>query len=556
MNADNDTLTTMTSAASSPDDSEAEEGLSFLLGGLDIQDVNAHSWEQEEIIDTPTRDGTVRMQVVRPQHTQTNSDFQPVALTEFERRMIFANAHHCTKQGQLTSPPVQIVSSPSKGHALVATRDIAKGETIYTERAAVATHFSGRNVRACQFCFKSLAPASAAVERDNDNEPSDESSSPLHTSLPDTDLWPVPEFDFSETSDTTNDQQQSSSTQSSSSNLRTDKHGRIHCTDCDSWFCHQYCYQQCQHEIGNHCLCRRALDRIPPNSAAIALATRMFAMAIQLYRKNSQHTDGSNQNAPPLASQGCWQGLCGDARDITQLRIGFPNSHDDDDATSYSLQHLHDAYVQLWSLAAEEQRHLSCELLEHFAAMAARNGFDIRTQSPFTSYYNALLRRRGGRGSLQHEAIKRRVAQALGGTSSLQRGMDRLVNDRVAVDVVAIMPLTARINHSCCSEMMGGNSNNDDNHSSTTTGLINAQVMSQVFVDARIDLVATRNIRAGQEILISYLGTPGALGVRNKNTHQRQEALQSKYLFHCDCPRCAEQPMVSGGVRSASLPIR
>lgn len=121
--------------------------------------------------------------------------------------------------------------------------------------------------------------------------------------------------------------------------------------------------------------------------------------------------------------------------------------------------------------------------------------------------------------------------------------MDRQVNDRVSVDVVAIMPLTARINHSCCQEQLPGGKNSDND---TATGLINAQVMSQVFVDARIDLVATRNIRAGQEILISYLGTPGALGVRNRNTQQRQEALQSKYLFQCDCPRCAEQPMVSG----------
>ena len=147
---------------------------------------------------------------------------------------------------------------------------------------------------------------------------------------------------------------------------------------------------------------------------------------------------------------------------------------------------------------------------------AARNGFGILTQSPFKSYYAALLRSAGGRGSDKHEALKEQVARALGSeTGQLERGMDRKIEEVVAVEIAAIFPLTARINHACQP---------------------NAQVRSQEFVDCHMDLVALKDIEEGEEITISYILTRD--GARHRRSRQRE--LEAKYLFTCDCALCQD----------------
>lgn len=92
--------------------------------------------------------------------------------------------------------------------------------------------------------------------------------------------------------------------------------------------------------------------------------------------------------------------------------------------------------------------------------------------------------------------------------------MDRLVDEQVAPWISGIFRLTAHLNHSCEP---------------------NAMVMSQEFVDDHVDLVAKRDILAGEEILISYIqGVDG----RQKSSHQRRRELEAKYLFTCRCSKC------------------
>lgn len=105
------------------------------------------------------------------------------------------------------------------------------------------------------------------------------------------------------------------------------------------------------------------------------------------------------------------------------------------------------------------------------------------------------------------------IAKALG-KSQLERGMDRLIEEKVAPEISSMFVLTARINHSCQP---------------------NAQVMAQEFVDARIDLIAAQDIVPGEEILISYIQC------RKKSTAQRRRELQTKYLFTCDCIQCSDK---------------
>lgn len=100
-----------------------------------------------------------------------------------------------------------------------------------------------------------------------------------------------------------------------------------------------------------------------------------------------------------------------------------------------------------------------------------------------------------------------------GTKNQLERGMDRLIDEQVAPWITGIFVLTAHLNHSCEP---------------------NAMVVSQEFVDAHVDLVAKRDILAGEEILISYIQ-----GVENqKSTHQRRRELEAKYLFTCGCRKC------------------
>jgi SET domain-containing protein len=91
--------------------------------------------------------------------------------------------------------------------------------------------------------------------------------------------------------------------------------------------------------------------------------------------------------------------------------------------------------------------------------------------------------------------------------------MDRMVEEKVAPWIAGIFTLTAHLNHSCDEP--------------------NAMVVSQEFVDAHIDLVATRDIQKGEEILISYIQ-----GVQQKSTNQRRRELEAKYLFTCGCNKC------------------
>ena len=117
--------------------------------------------------------------------------------------------------------------------------------------------------------------------------------------------------------------------------------------------------------------------------------------------------------------------------------------------------------------------------------------------------------------SPKHQANMQAIAREVFGKATLERGMDRALDDKIAPEVCAVFGLTARCNHSCQP---------------------NAQVCSQEFADAYIDVKALEDIEKGQELLISYIptGSPSM-----SSTVRRQRELQAKYLFVCDCVKCS-----------------
>jgi hypothetical protein len=185
----------------------------------------------------------------------------------------------------------------------------------------------------------------------------------------------------------------------------------------------------------------------------------------------------------------------------------------------FTLEPIYLCLVNVYSITTHEQRSMfSLEYFMSITAKAARNGFGLRTQSPFQTYYAAIVRSCYGRGSDAYKQMQRSMARALGSTTgSFERGMDQKVNDQVSPEIVAFYGLTSRINHSC---------------------IPNAEVRSQQFVDYCIDLVAKTDIAVGTEICISYIH------IGRKSTLRRQRELNAKYIFQCTCALCVPSTSV------------
>jgi SET domain len=477
--------------------------------------------------------------------------------------------------GRTAATTVNVADIPHKGRGLVAGTSMPRGTILYTERAAVAcqvmspsrtssstrcttngiigngdggnqargsedgdeahhAEFDGLyDVRACQHCFRSLEPCL--------------------NGLPHPELWPTV----------------AGSTASSSSSAGDARAWPAQCPDgCESWFCSMTCHQQHREQYGSCCDLRHAARLLLHSSngedgvdlsaePAIALAVRMLRHCLHQHRQRQSveaMSEKTNDDPAQSALDGtALQGLCGDPADVTPLELGFPDAaHDpaltsesldllqhnrrdpgldsenaaNDDATStqqsavppiptMTLEPLYRRLVELWSMSPHEASVLHVRLFHTLAAMAARNGVGMSPASPFATYYQALIRHAGGRGTPRHAQVVERVAIAVsnGATDRLERGMDRHVQQKVSPSVVAVYPLTSRINHDCrpSAELVCG------------------------FVDCHVDVRLLRNVDAGEEITINYVGR---FGNRNKSLECRQTELRRKYLFNCRCRLC------------------
>lgn len=411
-------------------------------------------------------------------------------------------------------------------------------------------------------------------------------------------LWPVLPLEFvperdngNVCTDNGNNENEDGTATTDTTTNRTDKYGRVQCTRCRALFCCRGCYAQKMQEMGSCCVETKLLTDLPQILASsssssqqqqrpandddddddrrddadrdgdavdetthktvenhhdhdhdqeydeqvqapVVLAVILFFQLVHYYRTNHEHR----------SIDGHWiHRACGEARDIDELELGVSvrrrrrrrrtcdddgNDDGNDDAAvtyCYTLQPVYEHYaIRQLHLDANERSILSLDLLHALASKAARNGFGMSTQSPFTPYYSALLRQSnyGGRQSTRHARHVQQLAHALIGKDFLERGMDREIDEQVAPEITAMFPLTMHCNHSCQP---------------------NAQVQSQMFADALIDVVAIRDIAVGEEICISYISGVGGDRRRRhcrRSTFQRQRELRAKYLFDCQCNEC------------------
>ena len=482
-------------------DVSKSEALEMLLGGLGLGDLTSAAWDNESDNEEETNNevavatNTTPTQVRPKPSLRDTQQFAAVPSSDEIFRRAYLCLGYCTRDGRVERPPVRIVHAGAvRGNIAVATRAIRKGETIYTERTAAAAllHDGKRNaVRACPHCFKSLEPAASCA------------SSPEHPSIPLSHFWPVADYDMT-------------SLQAVDSNEKTlfrDAQRRLFCQDCHIWFCNEHCFQAHRQDMGvSHCVVqsiwKALLDIDSDVQSAVILATRLFIQLVHHYKTTGQ-TEGTFLD-----------GLCGEASDVSRLELGVEVAGlEDSSPLRYSLQPFYKLLVDQLRLSPEEQGTLDLAVFERLAAIAARNSVGFRTQSPFKSYYPALLRHAGGWGSDKHERYMQQLAQALGrDNSKMDRSMDYEIEERVAPAVAGLFALTARLNHSCQP---------------------NAAVQAQVFTDCHIDVVALDDVARDEEITISYLGP-----IRNTPTARRRRELRAKYLFECACPLCSPPTML------------
>ena len=93
--------------------------------------------------------------------------------------------------------------------------------------------------------------------------------------------------------------------------------------------------------------------------------------------------------------------MCGDEADVSVLEIGHPSHESPEGSVGYSLRNGYVKVARVMDLTdAEIAGLLSLSLFHNLAALVARNSIGFTTQSPFRSYYRALLRETGGRDTL------------------------------------------------------------------------------------------------------------------------------------------------------------
>jgi SET domain len=535
------------------DESSKAEGFRLLLGDDIITSLDASAWDNEsvhsDVEDTTTTISENKIlsgTAISMPHRSTIINTKDIVNDQKYDDYMFSLAYTTNENNSnsLGLPKVGIVNfGGEKGNGLISLQDFCKGSVLYTERPIIATPADySSSVTCCFNCFQSLEYITTCQglfkqqksQQDHSSNEIDNVTIETNsdsTEFPCPNLWPVLPL-------TWKNSQNTKESLVTSDTFRVDLYGRLQCVDCEKIFCSDYCRKTFMEELGSCCYLSRSISTIPEilivakssnnqldhedsscndigtiNDTAtevqceVLLAVRMFAYELQRHRRLT-----SNNNF----SSSLLTGLCGIESDLNDLQIGIgTRSIDVVDANTtvdYSLEPIYKKLIEVYSLSKDEQVVLPYSKLVLFAVQAARNGFGIIPQSPFQTYYNSLVRV-SGRGTSKHEMITEQVTTALG-VSKLDRTMDTIINQHVSVQLAAIFPLTARINHSCAP-------------------YCNAEVQSGQYVNYNIDLVATQDIQTGEEIFISYIE-----GSHRKRYNSRQRELYARYLFNCKCYSC------------------
>ena len=434
---------------SSCSNGDREAGWGFLLGGLSGEAMAGADWEVGKEVQKSNHMTCGKVPDFGKKEKQKYSETdQAYNFQNF--RKLSERAFSVAPNGQIEKPPVKILdlSLEQKGNVLIATRDIPKGSVIFTEKALEAIQVPSPSpkddnlyrIKGCQSCFRSLEPASCL------------SSS---GSLPFSELWPIPEYSNSlkEECIIVTDSGEASTM------LLDPQSRRVTCPNCGTNFCNKYCAKHHLQTVGNCCQYSRALkglvqtvvrsetERLFPDdnneenydeddaesfvniNPVLVLATRMFVSQVRRHRVEIPTSDS------------LFHGLCGEAKDIPALGFEtspalFDGERDENDSIHRNpLQNEYEAIVDAIELTESERKsdqRFSIQEFHKLVAIAQRNSISLTTGSPFRTYYQAMVRKTGGRGSSRQQKVVAEVARLLGSNDGkLTRDMDQMVEDKV-----------------------------------------------------------------------------------------------------------------------------
>ena len=391
----------------------------------------------------------------------------------------------------LEEPAVRIVQTPDRGEILVATKPIPRNAIIFTERSVtslpinVLTNSSRTTPLFCFACGSSLALPSR-----------------LNKNLPfiDESTWPTIRIILAPCS--------------SSSSF------------CGTSFCSPSCKKQYFESYFPTITCCQLMsclellkppppsspsaesddeDTIPTIEPLALLSIQVYVRCLCSYRKSLL----TNKDDTTIDPFGDFKGVCGESSWFSALPIR--------ESLPTSISSLLMKMTEILSITQSEASLFNQAFLEACFAKSCCNTFEIQSESPFTSYYNALLRK-FGRDSVQLREATKVLAEGFGNEGGkLKRTDDALVDSLVTVNSACLFQLVSKINHSCSP---------------------NSEVRAKCFKDTTCDVVCVKEIPKGGEVNISYLNLGKSAGLRAQKKHNRITELKKRYLFDCCCSRC------------------
>lgn len=433
----------------------------------------------------------------------------------------FSRAYYTTRDGKKARPPVHIVDLTKfqKGNGLLASRDIEKGETIWTEVCHTTTAIQIPNremtngrpfgpVRACENCFASLEPLSTYFDKDYP--------------IPQACLWPVPEYspelEAVMTATTTTNKT------TLSSRYLKDHQGRFACQGCQIIFCSHQCKQVFLKEVAEDCCRYRAalgaiadivFDKGQNSYLAdhweIVLAMRLFCSILTGMRITNTMPGDS-----VLGKQ--LDGMCGVPTNSRYL-------DEDDSSTVNILKPVYRAFFNIFQLKESESTVLSQSYFERLIIVCRRNTLDVKTKSPFAIYEeNVLQNDRGDSKGSDDLQLSKAFAKFL-----LQNANAGDIEEIAGqVHCCVLLPLFSKTNHAC------------EPNVDIIDGL--SSISTDTGRSSQIQLISIRDIAQGEELLVSYL-SPHAIKL---NESQRNLRLKSRYFFTCRCSRCVAEQISRG----------
>lgn len=239
---------------------------------------------------------------------------------------LFSQAFH----GQLESPPVKItVVDAVVGRGLVATRNIKRGEIIFTESAAVSVA-EETGVPSCSYCLCSLAGVEA---------------SPLLTALPHQEHFDPPPPHCS-------------------------------CPNCGMVYCGERCRAKAESLFhrrlcGSKAAFEAFLSSCDDHTRLVAhMMLKIVAMMLQETQRNG-----------------------GDSATACEPFLRWTAQRNAAEPLQLPLPQFHEAIRRELRLTTEEEGWLTEVMLDRISAMVCLNSIQIRMRSPFSDYFGAVKRR-------------------------------------------------------------------------------------------------------------------------------------------------------------------